>query len=226
MSLDTNRIQALCFDIDGTLSDTDDQYVHKLAGWLNPFRSLLRDKDALSTARRVITSVETPGNRLLEFLDRLGIDDELGRLADLITRHTQIHQPDRHLTIPGVMDMLEALQPHFQMSIVSSRRHSNALFVLDGLNMKHFFPVIATAQTCRYSKPYPDPVRWAALQMGVEPQACLMVGDTVVDILAGKAAGAQTVGVLCGFGTQDELDQAGADLIIDNTSQLTDALGL
>ena len=42
-----------------------------------------------------------------------------------------------------------------------------------------------------------------------------MVGDTVVDIQAGKAAGAQTVGVLCGFGTQRELERAGADSLVE-----------
>jgi len=47
-----------------------------------------------------------------------------------------------------------------------------------------------------------------------------MVGDTTVDIRAGKAAGAQTVGVLCGFGTERELRRAGADLILDNTYEL------
>jgi phosphoglycolate phosphatase-like HAD superfamily hydrolase len=38
--------------------------------------------------------------------------------------------------------------------------------------------------------------------------------------LAGKKAGAQTVGVLCGFGTENELRKAGADLIIENTPDL------
>jgi phosphoglycolate phosphatase-like HAD superfamily hydrolase len=56
--------------------------------------------------------------------------------------------------------------------------------------------------------------------MGVPPSTCLMVGDTMVDILAGKKAGAQTVGVLCGFGDNRELKRAGADLILDNTSDL------
>ncbi|MGD8751363.1 MAG: hypothetical protein PVG14_08065, partial [Anaerolineales bacterium] len=50
--------------------------------------------------------------------------------------------------------------------------------------------------------------------------------DTVVDILAAKAAGSQSVGVLCGFGEEDELRQAGSDLIINRTDQLTEALGV
>ncbi len=51
-----------------------------------------------------------------------------------------------------------------------------------------------------------------------------MIGDTTVDIRAGKAAGAQTVGVLCGFGERAELERQGADLILKNTSELADVL--
>jgi phosphoglycolate phosphatase-like HAD superfamily hydrolase len=53
-----------------------------------------------------------------------------------------------------------------------------------------------------------------------------MVGDTVVDIHAGKRAGAQTVGVLCGFGTAGELQRAGADMILENTAELARILHL
>ena len=60
--------------------------------------------------------------------------------------------------------------------------------------------------------------------MGVKPEECLMIGDTTVDIRAGKSAGAQTVGVLCGFGEEPELRRFGADLILESTSQLADVL--
>jgi len=46
-----------------------------------------------------------------------------------------------------------------------------------------------------------------------------------VDIHAGKAAGAQTVGVLCGFGEEKELKRAGADLILPSPAELVDVLG-
>ena len=51
-----------------------------------------------------------------------------------------------------------------------------------------------------------------------------MIGDTTVDILAAKAAGAQSVGVLCGFGERHELARNGADLIVDTTAMLSQVL--
>ena len=73
---------------------------------------------------------------------------------------------------------------------------------------------------------YPDPILFVARQMGVSPEACLMIGDTTVDMRAGRAAGAITVGVLCGFGQEVELLRAGADLILPTTSLIIQALNL
>jgi phosphoglycolate phosphatase-like HAD superfamily hydrolase len=60
--------------------------------------------------------------------------------------------------------------------------------------------------------------------MDVDPEHCVMIGDTTVDIRAGKSAGAQTVGVLCGFGEEPELLQLGADLILPDTPKMADVL--
>ena len=86
------------------------------------------------------------------------------------------------------------------------------------------FQCVATARTCRRAKPNPDPVLWAVDQIGANPAFCLMVGDTTADIIAGNAAGLQTVGVLCGFGERTELEEAGADFILDSTAELADLL--
>ena len=106
------------------------------------------------------------------------------------------------------------------MTIVSARGERTTNIFIDQFGLRPFFKAIATAQTCQYTKPYPDPILWSADQMGIHPSNCLMIGDTTVDILSAKAAGAQSVGVLCGFGEQRELLDAGADMIIQSTSDL------
>jgi phosphoglycolate phosphatase-like HAD superfamily hydrolase len=60
--------------------------------------------------------------------------------------------------------------------------------------------------------------------MQLPPEHCPMIGDTTVDILAGKRAGAQTVGLLCGFGTEGELRRAGTDIILSNLRELHELL--
>ena len=64
----------------------------------------------------------------------------------------------------------------------------------------------------------------AAKMMKVSPEECLMIGDTTVDIRAGRSAGAQTAGVLCGFGEEYELRKMGADAIFDITPSVLNVL--
>ena len=71
--------------------------------------------------------------------------------------------------------------------------------------------MVATSQSVRHTKPFPDPMLYAAEKLAIAPENCLMVGDTPVDIRAARLAGMQSVGVLCGFGREKGLRQAGAD---------------
>ena len=73
MSLDLQRVKALCFDVDGTLSDTDDLYIQKVT----LFFPRILFKEPARAARRFIMWIEAPGNALLGLADRLGIDDEM-----------------------------------------------------------------------------------------------------------------------------------------------------
>ena len=222
MPLDLSRIQALCFDVDGTLNNTDDQYAHKLAKWLHLLRRFFPNQDPLPFARHVVMFTETPAQHFFGLPDRIGLDDKLNALSDWLYRRGK--QPASFSIIPGIVGMLEALRHHYPMSIVTARGLLTTEMFLDQYALRAYFQAVAAGQTCRHTKPYPDPVLWAAQKMGILPHNCLMIGDTVVDIRAGKSAGAQTVGVLCGFGTAGELHQAGADLILEDTSQLTKIL--
>lgn len=224
MTIDVHRIHGLCFDIDGTLSDTDDMFVRRLVQWLSPVKFLFSGKDHHRFARRLVMDTETPGNMILGLFDKLGIDDELYRFGDFIYRLGLGSSPQPFHIISGIKQMLELLSQHYPLSIISARGQRNSLRFLEQYQLTDYFTCIATAHTCNHTKPYPDPVLWAARQMTVSPANCLMIGDTVVDIKAGKAAGAQTVGVLCGFGQVDELQSAGADLIISTTPSIIDYL--
>lgn len=221
MSLDIPRIKALCFDVDGTLSDTDDLYAQKVSPYLP--RALFPDPD--HTARRLVMWVEAPGNALLGFADKVGVDDEMGAVIDWMSRH-QNHTLKNFLLIPGVDEMLAALKGRYPMSVVSARHEKSTMRFLEQFGLVKYFDAIVTGLSAPRTKPFPDPIFLAAQKMEVKPQECLMIGDTTVDIRAGKSAGAQTVGVLCGFGEEQELRDMGADLILSNTHELAEVLNI
>jgi len=219
MSLDIPRIKALCFDVDGTLSDTDDLYAQKVIRFFPKF--LFRNPD--HAARRFVMWAEAPGNVLLNLTDTIGFDDEIVAFIDWFSRHRKM-SAKKFLLIPGVAEMLAQLKGHFAMSVVSARDEKGTLHFLEQFDLVKYFDVIVTGQSAEHTKPYPDPILFAAQKMNVKPEECLMIGDTTVDMRAGISAGAQIVGVLCGFGEESELRKFGAKTILKNTQDLVDVL--
>ena len=219
MVLDIPRIKALCFDVDGTLSDTDDLYGQKISGILPRF--LFPDPE--QTARRIIMWIESPGNALLGFADTFGIDDEMVAFINWLYRHGT-NPLKKFLLIPGVDRMLTSLKGRYPMAVVSARDEKSTMRFLNQFDLVKYFDIVVTGLSALYTKPYPHPILFAAQNMGVKPEECLMIGDTTVDMRAGKSAGAQMVGVLCGFGEEEELRKLGADFILKSTSDLADML--
>ena len=217
MALDTARIKALCFDIDGTLSNTDDQMVASLS---RPLSWLLPKGTSRSLARKVVMRLEGPGNFFFGLPDRFGIDDELTRLKEQFLGRWLRRGERQFELIDGVLPCLERCVGSFSMAVITARGSQGTEEFLNHFSLHDYFTCVASALTAARSKPYPDPIFWAADQMNIAPESCLMIGDTTVDIRAGTAAGAQTVGVLSGFGEAPELLQAGADLIIDSVADL------
>ena len=228
--LDFSRIDALVFDIDGTLSDTDDHLVAQIAGAIDklPF---LSGRQATSLARRIVMGAETPINAAYGAIDRYGLDDELAALKGLLQRALdQRHRSERHPAeaadedphdmVPGVEDMLHQLAARFPMSAISTGDEDRIRAFLRHHGVLDHFSAVAGAQTTPRMKPYPDPLIHAAQAMGVPTERCLVIGDTTVDMETARAGGAQAVGVLCGFGTEDELVREGADEILATTSDL------
>jgi HAD superfamily hydrolase (TIGR01509 family) len=222
-SVEVSRVKGLLFNVDGTLRDTDDHMVERVIRLLKPFRWLFKNRNPQHFARWVVMGMETPANLIYGLADKLGLDGLFSKFYSQRAKRRHTKQPldRRFLIIDGVEDMLMQLTGRFIMGIVSARDASTTLYFLEHFDLQKYFSVVVTAQSCKHSKPYPDPVEFAAKALGLTPDTCIMIGDTTVDMRAGKAAGAQTIGVLCGFGTRRELIKTGANLIVQNTPDIT-----
>jgi HAD superfamily hydrolase (TIGR01549 family) len=212
---DPAAVQAILFDLDGTLIDSDDAMIE---AWANRLRWLSRDPRRLF--RRLIMASETPTNTFITLLDALHVDDDLFSLNDRLRRLRGMRTPANFLAVDGVVDLVRSLFSRYPLAVVTTRSHRDSLAFLGQYHIGECFgAVIAHEDTARL-KPHPEPVRRAAQVLGTPVERCLMVGDTTVDILAARRAGAMSIGVLCGFGERAELKRAGADVILETTAEL------
>ena len=152
------------------------------------------------------------------------MDEVLGPLLDGLHRRRGLASVDALRPVEGALPALRLLAGRYPLALVTAREARSASAFLEVFHLASEVGCIATARTTYRGKPDPAPILWAASCLHVPPGACLVVGDTTVDIQAGRSAGAQTVGVLCGFGERRELERAGADLILGSVAELPGVL--
>jgi len=220
--LPAQEIDAVLFDLDGTLIDTDDQQAEVLARRLNGVSRLLPNRDPERAARRVMRKAEGPVNTILAALDVVGLDDNVLDLGDRLRRFKGERTTANFKMVPGAAEAVRALDSRYRLGIVTTRGQRDTEDFLAQYQLTDLFEVVVTRESTPRIKPHPQPVRHAAEMLDLPPERCAMVGDTTVDVEAAKKAGARAVGVLCGFGERDELETAGADLILGSTAELAE----
>lgn len=215
-------VEAVLFDLDGTLIETDDALVEQWAERLGRLTWLFPADDARRVARRLVMAAERPVNALVTLLDRLGLDDETFRLGRLLRRWQHRLPPSEIRLVDGAEETLRALSGRYRLGVVTTRSQAEVDSFLSRSGLRELMEVVVAGDSSPRLKPHPQPVQEAAQQLEVDVARCVVVGDTGVDVRAAKAAGALAVGVLSGFGERQDLHQA--DLILESVRELVEWL--
>ncbi|MFZ0549056.1 MAG: HAD family hydrolase [Candidatus Promineifilaceae bacterium] len=215
------NIEAILFDLDGTLVETDDMAVIRIARRIKPF---LRHRSEW-LARWLLMKAETPGNLFVTGLDALGLDERMMSLTDRIRRRRGVYPAYEFRLVEGVEKLIESLKSRYEIALVTSRsRYHIDQFLSRFPTIAPAFTVTCGLQDTRRLKPHPAPLQLAAERLKVPLANCVMVGDTTVDVRAARRAGAWSAAVLCGFGERRELERAGAHVVLDSTADLQSLL--
>lgn len=221
------EIDALLFDLDGTLIETDDQLVAALTRLLALPQRVRLVKDPPAAARRLVTALDPVVNRLLGLLDRVGLDDEFFRarqrlqgVYDGLLRLRGVTPVRCFRPVPGAPAAVREMAEQYQIAIVTTRSSAEARAFLEQTGLLGLVSVITGRDVTWRLKPHPEPIKYTARQLDVPVHRCLLVGDTRLDIQAAVSAGARAAGVLSGFGRRADLEAAGADLIVPDVSTL------
>ena len=121
-----------------------------------------------------------------------------------------------HSTVlyPGVREALEALAPRL-LAVLSNKPGNMSRAVLAGLGVaEHFFRIYGGGDLPS-RKPDPGGVRRLLAEAGAAPEEAVLVGDSAIDVLTGRAAGIRTVGVTYGLDPEG-LCREGPDHLLDD----------
>jgi HAD superfamily hydrolase (TIGR01509 family) len=207
---------AFLFDLDGTLIDS--VYQHVLA-----WREALEGAGIELSVWRIHRRIGMSGGLFMHALFReTGHQVTREEAATLVRLHKEayLRQANRIQPLPGARELLASLtQKGVPWAIATSGRLETAQSALDALGFKGGAPVITRDQVS-HAKPDPDLFLAAAKHLDVPITDCVVVGDSVWDLLAARRCRALGVGLLSGGYGQDELDRAGAYRVYQDPADL------
>jgi HAD superfamily hydrolase (TIGR01509 family) len=134
--------------------------------------------------------------------------------------------PTRTTLLPKVAKTLRKVSRKYPLALITRRNMPKKPIrkELKRLGLASFFKVIVTSQDVDQPKPSPQAYEKAASKLGVSLRECAVVGDSTIDIQAGKSAGAKTIAVLSGLFSRKELEKLEPDLILEDLNSLPDFL--
>jgi phosphoglycolate phosphatase len=131
----------------------------------------------------------------------------------------------RTILYPGVKEGLAHLQSQgYKIGCVTNKAAQFTLPILKQLGIYDIFSIVVSGDTLSVKKPDPQPLLYAAEQLGVSAENSLMLGDSQSDVKAARAAGFQIICMSYGYNHGEDIRQYDPDLVIDSMAELKNVL--
>lgn len=221
MKLHGGKLDAVFFDLDGTLVDSAPDMVAAMQRL-----RIERDEPMIDVAA-VGTAVSKGGRAMLRRgfpgADEKLIEELLPRFLELYSQAIATHT----VAFPGVDDVLSALEARgVHWGIVTNKPGWLARALLAALKLDARCAALVSGDCLPQKKPDPAPILRACTLANVEPARSVYVGDDLRDIEAGRNAGMRTIAAGWGYLDGEDPQAWGADLVIATPRALLPALDL
>ena len=132
---------------------------------------------------------------------------------------------ERSYLYDGVREGLDYLKSQgYQLGCVTNKSEQFTHPLLKVLGIFNDFKIIISGDTLAKRKPDPMPLLYCAEHFNLKPEECLMLGDSVSDVKAARAAGFDIICMSYGYNHGNDIADENPDLVIDSMSQLSDHL--
>lgn len=204
-------IQALLFDFDGTLLDTNELIIETFLHVLNDkFPGQYSAQDCLKFI----------GPSLKETFDELTPDES----DEMVARYREWNAEHHDELVKGYDGVLETLQQlkamGLRLALVTTKNQAGIARGLRALGAEGIFEYAITSDDVTHVKPHPEPILLALDKLGVAREEALMIGDNSHDIEGGKNAGVRTAGVAWSFKGEDYLRAQSPDFMLQHMTDL------
>ena len=219
-SIHFQQIKAILFDLDGVLMMSNE--IHSRA-----YEMVFKENDIHDFSHTEISGMRTDEvvRIVLERNGRSISNLEIARVTDRKRMFAKVLFAEEVPVIEGCAELLGHLKTRYSLALATSASHATAnAFLGVGTIRSHFDFVICGPEVAQ-SKPHPEIYQRAMQALKVRPEECLVIEDSVNGVEAGKAAGAQVIGVEGTFKPEILIDR-GAVKVLEHARLLPSLLDL
>jgi phosphoglycolate phosphatase len=207
-------IKLIIFDLDGTLINSIEDITNALNYAFGPY-----GVNDLTTTEVTSMVGEGPLKLIQDVLAERNLLADKELLVKRLLDYYKSHPVDKTVLYPGTKETLEALKD-LKMAIVTNKTEELSREILKKLELDKYFDMVVAVDTIAERKPSPGPVIHVLSALNVAPEDTVIVGDSTIDILTGKASFVRTVAVTHGYGRDGFQDKA--DFVIGSLPELVD----
>lgn len=219
-----NQLKAVLFDLDGTLLHT----APDLAAAVNAM--LVDLGHPVRTEAEVATFVGKGADNLIHraltgHMSQLADSELFARAKPLWQKHYHRVNGQLAQAYPGVESGLKRLkQAGLRLGVVTNKPEAFTLPLLQLSGLQRFFDVVVGGDTCTQKKPHPMPYLHACAQLEVPVHQSLMIGDSVNDVLAARAAGSWCWLLPYGYNEGVPIEQTDCDARVQTLDEAADLI--
>jgi phosphoglycolate phosphatase len=219
------RPEMILIDVDGTLVDSVpdlaycvDEMMRRLG---RPVHGEARVRDWVGNGVERLVRRALVGR-----LEGEPSDEDFERAYPLFLELYADNTAKRSRLYPGVREGIQAMKAAgYRLGCVTNKAARFTEPLLKDLGVRDAFEIVISGDTLPKKKPDPAPLLHAAGFFGVEPARALMIGDSVSDVKAARAAGFRIVCMSYGYNHGEDIRDCGPDAVIDDMTQLLPLIG-
>ncbi|MFX1504982.1 MAG: HAD family hydrolase [Promethearchaeota archaeon] len=203
------KLSCLVFDVDGTLVDNANLIIQLFQ------EIVLKYLGRKISKQEVISLWGPPGDEI--FKSVFPVDILTPAWTEFLSRYNSIHPTEGFFTTDQLNDMKKFVQ---YLAIFTGKSRKTMEMTLNKLGLIDVFDIILTGNDVERSKPYPDALFRIINVLSLNKTETLFIGDSPLDVIAGKAAGIKTAAALWGTIEESKLIESRPDYVFKTPEEL------